>query len=226
MTNNVENSRPGVLPTLVKGAAVGGLAGWGASKLAFKKPIYTSWDDLSREAVDSFKKMGDEAAVLLKGENGKFNEVVKTTRTGFTDEAKNIADAVAARKEQWGKSLAEVTEKIKSGSLKIEGFDAAKESAENIAAKAKEYIKKNLDADEALKPLKDAFSKVTGLRKDLAGKVGDSEAVKNAAESAWNATKDTVKGFKIPRTKAFIIGGALLTGLLALMFRPKAKQAQ
>lgn len=243
-----ENKRPSVLPYALGGAAVGTAAGWGASKLGFTKATrYTSWQDVLKDSKDLFVEAGKEGASDTVKEA---STAIKTAKESFINSVKNLGEHSDAYKnlsqyaerntalEAYKTKLADFVAQAKEGKL---GFDAAGKTGDDLTKAAKEYVNKLVkNGDDKVKDLSEALKSLKGKNEALTKHVKEnsvqkfkesSEAiektVKEASEKAWEGVKDKVKDFKVPRTKAFMIGGAIV-GLLAgaLLLRPKAKKAE
>lgn len=245
----VQNQRPSAMPYVLGGTAAGALAGWGVSKLDFTKaPKYNSWGDILKDSKDDFKKMADAA-----GENETLKKGVEAVRTAAADYKTKLKDAINGAKPEFDaklKDLAELTKKneanaafktkysevlakVKNGEL---GFDKKDLTGDDLTKAAKKYIKENLDKED-MKPVKEALEALKNANKDFKAKAKElgvasnkkfseevTKKLKDAADDAWKAVQDKVKDFKQPRTKALLIGGAVVGLLLAALLRPKAKE--
>ena len=247
-----ENKRPGALPYALGGAAVGGLAGWGASKLDFTKAAkYNSWDDVLKDSKDIFKAAGEDGA----------SDTVKNAKTAIEDAMKTYKETVRnAFKE--GDAFKKLSEEVANNKKALDGqrdnfktlykdllddlikndgafeFNHNGKTGKELEAEASKYIKELLgkkdvnaewkkvtDLQAAKTSYTEAASKLKGVKLNELTEA-TANKVKQANTDAWEAVKDKVKDFKKPRT-LLLAAGLAAAGLLAgLMLRPKAKPVE
>ena len=163
-----QTQRPSAVPYLLGGAAVGGTAGY-FSPWGVTKPKYESFDDILKEANDTFtsakedvkdkedlKKAYDEIEVkrndILAQEKTKNEEIAKLTekhsaydpKLAGEQVVKDLAAAENAEKAAKDGLLDKVKTGIKDGSVEITGLskeDAAKLTEEQLKEKAEAFIK-------------------------------------------------------------------------------------
>ena len=159
----LQNQRPSAIPYLLGGAAVGGTAGY-FSPWGVKKAKYESFDDIIKEANDTFTSAKNEA----EGEAKKAYEEIDPKRT-----------EILAAQEKKDAEVARLTEQHSAYDPKLAGEQVVKDlaSAENAEKNAKEGLLGKVKAG-----IKDGSVEITGLTKEDAAKLTE-EQLKEKAEA-------------------------------------------
>lgn len=241
MTQNyaVEQKRPSVLPRMIVGTGVGAAAGWGLSKIdALKAPKYSSFYDILADSKDIFeaaKKDGASEEVknlaqTVRENVSNFYKGIKPTvdavKNTMTAEKTTLAEAKTKFKDLWTNGVNDVITKIKSGDVKIDGFDAAAADEKAILNQARKYLRGNMtdELKNAQNTLKEAANKLKFGNLEFSE--DQKKVITEKVDDAWKAVKDKVKDVKVPKTKMFLGIGAGVGLLLALLLRPKAKKEE
>ncbi len=239
----VQGNRPSPLPYAIGGAAVGGTAGYfTANKLPFKKPMYSSYEDIIREVKDttdfeSLKKDKAEEVVkaldAAKVENEKLSKLEKLNYDEITGADVSKLDAEnKARKEYEAavKTLKEATPDDKQIEKVAKELNKdAKEITEDMKKSAKEAIEKDR-TKYFEKETKAVEEKLEALIKEA----GDKEVLDEAVKKKYNAVKEGKENAKKvldPLLEKCKTGnkwlwagiGAVALAIAGLMIAPKSK---
>lgn len=239
----VQGNRQSPLPYVIGGTAVGGTAGYlAANKLPFKKPMYSSYEDILKEVQDTtdfeaLKK--DKAEDVVKAldaakiENEKlsnlgklsFEEITSADLSKFDVENKARVEyeaAVKALKETTpdDKLIEKVAKELNKGATEIteEMKNAAKEVIESDKTK---YFK---EETKAVEEKLEALVKEAGNIQIFDDAVGSKyNAIKEARESSKKTLEPFLEKCKTGNKLLWAGICAATLAIAGLMFAQKSK---
>ena len=247
---HVEQKQPSALPYILGGGIVGGTGGYfGANYLPFKKPMYSSYEDIIKEVneADSFDKLrnsqkSDDVKKALEEAKTQAEKLKAAEGVGLTYQDLIGAKAdVLEENNAARKAYEEAVQKLKDKAptdTQIEEVAKelnkdAKEITDEMKTKAKEAIEK--DKKKYRKYFENEISDVETKLDDLYKAAGDKKifsdevagkynALKNAKEEAKKALEPLLEKCTKGNKVLWAGIGAAALAIIGLMLRPKAKE--
>lgn len=237
----VQGNRPSAMPYAIGGAAIGATAGYfAANKLPFKKPKYSSYDDIIREIADKpdFDKLkegkSEDVAIALNDVVVQLQKLAQAEQLTY-DEVMNakvdVLDADNAARKEYEAAVKTLKNKTPTDkeieNIAKELNKDAKEITEEMKKSAKEAIEKDKQKYykkeyEDVKKALDKLIKEAGDEKVLDDAVKVKyDKIAAAASEAGTAFKRLSEICKTGNKKLWaLIGGAALA-IAGLIVAPK-----